>query len=641
MNPKRVYIDFESRSQADIWQTGAYRYAEDPTTEILCIAWAEDNGPISVVPHGVKLRAVVRDVFNDLIRSGAEFHAHNAFFERSIWRLKLTPGYGALPIPLTQWRCIAAKAAQCGLPRSLEQAAIALGCKYQKDMEGAKVMEMLATSKGIIDTKHLERLMEYCKRDVAAEREIDQKLPDLPPDEQKTWFLDQYINDNGVRVDIDAVRKAVKLIAEEKERLNKELFSLTGGQVEAGTQRDAIKRFLESKGVQLPDLTKQTVKSALASTSGDNFRILQLRQQISLTSNAKYAALDAAVSSDSRVRDTLVYHGAATGRWSGKLVQLQNLVKAELKPEVVNDAIETLKNSPTLFSLSYEVLPTLSSCIRGMLIPSPGYDMFTTDFSAIEARVVMWLAEETVGLTLFRQQDLDPTLPDIYVHMARAIHSREGITKENKKERQLGKQAVLGCGFGMGVDRFIITCQKYEVEVTPELASRAVTQYRNVFAKVPRLWDETEDAAKKTVSSGKPHQAKKIGFEMFGEFLRMALPSGRRLYYHRPKIMPDGRLTYLAVNPTTDKYVVEDTWGGKLVENATQATARDIMRDAMFRLTGANHRILFTVHDELVTEYPERRTSPEEVVAIVCSHPAWAKDCPINAESMKVRRYQK
>jgi DNA polymerase I - 3'-5' exonuclease and polymerase domains len=354
----------------------------------------------------------------------------------------------------------------------------------------------------------------------------------------------------------------------------------------------------KEKVLKLPDLTKATVKSALSTSSGDNFRILQLRQQLSLTSNAKYAALLDAVSPDGRIRDLLVYHGASTGRWSGKLVQIQNLVKATLNPMEIDKAILCLKDTPDFFSVCYDVLPTLSSCIRGMFVSTPGHKMYITDFSAIEARVVMWLAGAENGLTLFRQQDKDPSVPDIYVYMARSIHNKATLTKKDKKERQLGKQTVLGCGYGMGVTKFIDTCAKYEVEVTPQLAERAVYQYRNVFSMVPKFWYAMEEAAKQTVLSGKPHRCGKILWYIDKEFLRMQLPSGRTIVYHRPKVNAEGELSFLAVNSVTNKYEVEKTWGGKLVENATQAVARDIMVDTMFGLFRAKYRIflLFTMN---------------------------------------------
>ena len=637
---KKVYIDFESRSQISIWDSGAYRYAEDATTEILCLAWAIDNGPVKGVLRGKQLQDAIPEL-NALIKEGAEFHAHNAYFERCIWKFCLTPKYGALKIPIVQWRCTAAKVSANALPRRLEHAAAALNCKFQKDMEGSRLMRSLCTTTGAIEEVKLQRLLKYCMSDVEAERDIDHKLPDLCPSEQRVWFMDQYINDTGVRVDTKAIHNAIKLIEDETKNLNDELYNLTGGLVNAGTQRAAIKKYLESKGVTLPDLTKQTVKDAIQNSDGSNLRVLQLRQQLSLTSNAKYAALEAAVSEDERVRDLLIYHGTSTGRWAGKLFQIHNLIKALFSKDKINIAIKALRDYPEGFSSIFDTLPVLSSCIRGMFIPSDGHEMFITDFAAIEARVVMWLAGEKGGIKLFSEQDANPALPDIYVHMSRVIYNKLTLTKADKTARQLGKQTILGCGFGMGVKKFIETCAKYEVEVTDELANRAVMQYRKVFFRVPQFWYAMEDAAKKAISSGKPHTCGVIMWLMDGEFLRMKLPSGRTLAYHHPKITVEGKITFMAVNSVTNKYEVEEIWGGKLVENATQAVARDIMVESMFRLLKEKHKILFTVHDELVTESIKDTVTPEQVVNIVREVPTWATGCPINAECTKTMRYQK
>ncbi len=900
---KKVYIDFESRSQIDIWDTGAYRYAEDPTTEILCLCYAVDDGPIIGVTKGRELTEAVQ-YLNDLVLEGAEFHAHNAYFERVIWRFCLTPKYGAFPIPIEQWRCTAAKAATCALPRSLEKAALALGCIAKKDMEGNKLMKALSKTVGPVPKDKMQRLVEYCCRDVEVEREIDRKIPDLIPYEQRVWFMDQAINDLGVRVDTDAINKALPLIDNDKETLTKELFDLTKGEINAGTQSIAIKKYLERNGLELPNLRKQTLVAAIKKASPNNKRIIQLRQQLSLTSNAKYATMAKSASSDERIRDTLMYHGASTGRWSGKLVQLQNLIKSTISREEVDEAIDCLKTTPDAFPLFYDVLPTLSSCIRGMLIPTEGYDMFTADYAAVEARIVMWLADEKKGVKLFIEQNKNPDAVDVYVYMARSIYGKKDLTKDNKKERQLGKQTVLGClsedcviysdtgkvllkdlkegqkvwdgkkwvnfqqkvdvgmknvieidslelthdhlvltrrgwltageiallrhmapqsmgqflapgrvldqslkktksamspcavragllkvaestnfgeerlhdvldvlrvsgakkaadrvnilisslmdgcgrdgqlagitlikdvksrltktstgmvlevfpypltlverswntllhwmgminggspwielittvgikpgiydsllkeritktkvkrcydlinvesglfqagswlvhncGFGMGVAKFIDTCAKYNVEATDELAEKAVHTYRQTFSGVPRFWYALEAAAKKSVSQRAVVPCGKVIFRTDKTFMTIELPSGRKLYYYLPKVTKEGKLTFMSVNNTTNVFGLEETWGGKLAENVTQAVARDIMVNGMFNLRDNGYRILFTVHDELVVEGCSK--NEQDVIDLVCRTPEWAKGCPIAAECDKIKRYRK
>lgn len=658
MPTPRVYIDFESRSKLDIWRVGAWVYAQDPSTEILCLCYAVDDGPVIRLAKGQQLKDGISKL-NEMVHEGYEFHAHNAYFERCMWLHQLIRFYGASPMPIKAWRCTAAKCSAHALPRSLEHAAKALGLTQQKDIEGNRLMLRLARSTGPIAQEDMDRLILYCERDVLTEREMDKKLPDLSFDEQRTWFLDQYINDTGVCVDLDAVQKANALIAKEKEALNNELSLLTGGAISTGTQTGAIKSWLEEKGLELPNLQKNTVKEALQKADPKFLRILQLRQQLSLTSLAKYESLLAATSADGRVRDLLVYHGASTGRWSGKLVQIQNLAKPEDADFNSLGPISLLKKDPEAFAFLYEgeILPVLSSCIRGMFIPSPGNEMFITDFAAIEARVVMWLAGEEVGLQEFRDQDSNPQLPGIYVNMARRIKKNPSLTKKDKKDRQLGKQTVLGCGFGMGEIKFQETCDKYSVDLGPRtlnverggeiipispLARDSVQAYRAAYPRVVQFWYAMEEAAKQTVLSGNPHNCgQHIRWYMDGEFLRMELPSKRTLAYHRPKVDASGKLSVMAADPVTKHYRPEYVWGGVLVENATQAVARDIMRDAMLNSANDGYRILFTVHDELVLEAPKGTKDTSDVLRIVKTIPAWASGCPINAECEQVERYKK
>lgn len=654
---KRVYVDFESRSQCDIWQTGAWVYSAHPTTEVLCLCYAvDDSRIISANFHNGQPLDSLRAFFNSLVAEGAEFHAHNAYFERSIWKHKLEP-LGFAPVPLRQWRCTAAKAAAHALPRTLEKCAEALECKNKKDMAGSRIMKFLSSSTGLIAVPDMERLIEYCRQDVAVEREIDQRLPDLCEREQRVWFLDQYINDTGVMIDREACQAAVACVNIETERLTEQLQLLTNEEVNAGTQTAAIKKYLESKGVSLPNMQKKTVTDAIKGADEGTKRVLELRQQLSLTSNAKYKSFLDVCSFDGRIRDTLVYHGASTGRWTGKLVQLQNLVKPSEEGFDNRGAINILKTGGyDSMSLFYgdTLLNTLSSCIRGMLIPTPGYEMFITDFAAIEARVVMWLAGEQVGIKMFEEGDADPTIPDIYVKMARDLFRNKTLVKKNKKERQVGKQTVLGGGFGMGAVKFFETCTKYSVDLgpatlrverqgeeymIPPLAQACIDGYRNTFKKVVQFWYDLEEGMKKAIN-GYPNQVGKVVCYVEEEFLRIKLPSGRTLAYHRPKISGN-RINFLSADPLTKRYVPEAIWGGTAVENVTQAVARDLMADSMLQAASLGFRILFTVHDELVLEAVNGSKSEEDVLKIVRTAPTWAKGCPVNAECEKVERYKK
>jgi len=638
----KIYIDFESRSQADIWATGAWAYAEHPSTEILCLCVAIDDGPVHTLTRATMAKGVLK--LNAFIEQGAEFHAHNAYFERCIWKQKITPIYGVLPIPIKQWRCTAAKAAANALPRSLENVCNALNTKNKKDKSGNTVMRSVCRSTGVIDQDKLERLYKYCAQDVEAERDVDNAIPDLSEKEQRVWFLDQYVNDTGVNVDIEAVKAAAVIIEQETGMLTEELNTLTGGAINKGTQTKAIRSYLERQGCDLPNLQKNTVINTIKNSknSKENLRVLELRQQLSLTSNAKYKSILSTLSIDGRVRDIMVYHGASTGRWTGKLVQLQNLPRPTDHTVDYSTAIALAKQGRESLGCIYDnLLSVLSGCIRGMFIPTVGYEMFISDFAAIEARVVMWLADAKDGLEIFHQQDKDPTMPDIYVMMAREIYGKSNLTKKDKQERQLGKQAVLACGFGMGIEKFKATCKNYHIVVSDQMAERAVFTYRKKFKMVVQFWYALEKAAKRCIKTKIPQKVGKIRWFMEGDFLRMGLPSGRTLAYHFPKVNAADEISFMAVNGTTKKYNVERTWGGTLVENATQAVARDIMAEATLHMASSGYKILFTVHDELVVEAPIGTKTVDEVLQIQRRTPAWGKGCPINAECEKVMRYKK
>jgi DNA polymerase bacteriophage-type len=660
----RLYLDFESRSQCDIWSCGAWVYSQHPTTEVYLLAFAYSKGPIMPIkffpwldePWSKDTWAKMQEI-EARVKEGCEVHAHNAFFERSIWANIMTPKFFVDPIPLRQWRCTAAKMAAHALPRKLERAALALDLANKKDMVGEKFMKVVAKSTGPITPETHERVSQYCCQDVAVEREADERIPDLEPKEQRVWFLDQYINDTGVTIDREACEAAVICVKKETERLTAQLQLLTNGEVNAGTQTKAMQKYLESKGVVLPNMQKKTIKDAIAGADEATRKILLLRQQLSLTSNAKYTSFLDVCSSDGRVRDTLVYHGASTGRWAGKLVQLHNLVKPSEEGFDNQAPISILKEGGyEAMSLIYgdQLLNTLSSCIRGVLIPTPGYDMFITDFASIEARVVMWLADEKVGIKMFEDGDKDPSLPDIYVHQARTIYQNKSLVKKNKAERQVGKQTVLGGGFGMGPVKFYETCQKYSVYIgeptkrierqgeeymVPPLAVSCIEGYRTMFSKVPRFWSDLEEGVKKAIW-GHPNQVGKVVCYVEGEFLRIRLPSGRTLAYHRPRVDRD-RITFMSEDEKTHRYIPQSTWGGTLVENVTQAVARDLMVESMFHFASTGFRILFTVHDELVLEAPVGTKTEEDVLKIVRTVPSWAQGCPMNAECEKAERYKK
>lgn len=632
---RKVHLDFESRSRVDIWERGAYVYASHPSTEVMCLAYAVDNCPVRIIRYADIQMYPLIDPFEEL-RDLAEakdtlFYAHNALFEQLIWQFQLLK-YGLPRLPIRRWRCTAAKALAHGLPKALKDVAHVLKVGEQKDMGGRAVMLKVCKPKSDgtwnEDPELLHQLEEYCAQDVRTERDIDHRLPELSAEEQRVWFEDQLINQRGIAVDTEALGKCLELIDLETAHLKGQIKDLTGGQLEGVSRRLAVLEYFRKNGVDLPDFTKATVETALKSGKipPKLTQVLRIRQQLGLTSTAKYEALKEAVCEDGRLRDTLVYHSAGTGRWGGKLVQLQNLPRGTVKD--TDGAVELLKTCDieTLRVLYWDVMGLLSSCIRGVFVAPEGKDLIVADYASIEARVLMWLAGQDDAVKMFRDG------VDIYVEMAKRIG--QGAT------RQLGKQAVLGCGYGMGSSKFADTCRKYGIEVTYQLAEKAVGAYRSTFARVPALWYAMERAMKTAIHTHKTTTCGKIKFEWVGEFLYMVLPSGRRIAYHKAQ-MENEDIVYMTTNGVNKKYEKTGVYGGKIVENAVQGIARDILAHAMLESEKAGYKVVLTVHDELVVEVEKGKGSVEEFVKIITNTPAWANGCPISAEAWRGERYKK
>ena len=636
---RKIHIDFESRSRVNIWSSGAYVYASDVSTEIVCLAYAVDNEPVRVIRFADIGEYPLEDAFEELrglaLSPDTLFYAHNALFEQLMWRFCLQEKFDMPRMPINKWRCTAAKALSHGLPKSLKDGARAMGLKQQKETRGSCLIQRLSKPQkdGTFneDSALMKEFEDYCAQDVETERELDHMLPELHPTEQYVWFLDQLINQRGIAVDTDAVDKCLALIDEETEILKGVIFELTDGKLDGVSRRLAVLDYFAKKGHRLPDFTKATVENAVKSglLPPNLVAILRIRQQLGMTSTAKYKALKATTCSDGRLRDTLLYHSASTGRWGGKLVQMQNLPKGNIKDTA--GAIDLIKNADldTIKLMYGNVMGLLSSCVRGMFISAPGHDLIVSDYNAIEARVLMWFCGQEDAVKMFADGQ------DIYVKMAERIGG--GAT------RQLGKQAVLGCGYGMGKVKFQATCQSYGIVIDEALAEKAVTAYRTTFKNVPKMWYAQERAMKAAIETKKPITCGAVVWAMDArgrDFLYCTLPSGRRLAFHHPRV--EGRdIKYHTTDSMTKKYMKKDTYGGKIIENIIQAIARDIMAVAMLQAEKAGYKTVLTVHDELVSEVPEGFGSVEDFNRIITALPAWATGCPIDAKGWRGKRYKK
>lgn len=653
----RITIDFETRSSCNIWESGCWVYSQHPSTEILCLAYAIDEGPVKILTYEDFINSIhfgfpCEDLIQG-IKDGALIVAHNALFEESIWVNQMVPIYGFPRIPIKQWRCTMAKALARALPRSLKDVGSALGAPIQKDNAGYRIMMKMCNPKPdgtyYEDDADFQTLYQYCMSDVEAERCIDNMLPELTPDEQNIWFLDQLINQRGIYVDSPAIKKVLEFTETFTERLNETVESVSNGQLEGVSRRMAVLGWCRDMGVPIEGYTKKDVSEVLARRDLPEAvrTVLDTRVQLGKTSNAKYSAMRDSTCDDGRIRDILIYHGATTGRWAGKLIQLQNLPKGSVKD--TDTAIDILRQSElSEFEIFYpDVMGTLSSCIRGMIMAAPGNKLLIADYAAIEARVVMWLAEEEYGLNQFRNFD-NGIGDEPYIIMAQSIYNRSDIPRKGI-ERQLGKTTILGAGFGMGGDKFLATCTAWGIPVAEALAKKAITTYRTIYPRVPKSWFAQEAAAIKCVKTRENVPCGKVRWEFDNNALLCRLPSGRALTYNDPSLewveTPWGEkkiaLHFMGVDAKTKQWKREHTYGGKLVENITQAVARDILAYAMFRCEKNGYSVAFSVHDEIVSEVPQGFGSVQEFEQHLCTVPVWAEGCPIAAKGFETIRYRK
>lgn len=653
-------IDFETRSTVDLRETGVYPYAKHKHTDIWCMAWSVNESAPQIWRPGMPLPQPLLDH----IAAGGEVRAWNAQFERILWREIMVRRYKAPKVPHEQWVCTMAEANAMGLPSSLDQCAKVLGLVTRKDTEGYALMLRMCRPRSLqadgtpiwweVDEK-IERLCAYCQQDVRTETAAVKALRRLVAQEREIYLLDQSMNDYGIRVDTTLVRAAMRLADEAINRANAALTEITKGEVTAVTNHQALSRWAGVDSVAKPAMVE-----LLSSDLDPDIRAaLVLRQEAGKSSVAKLEAMLACADPDDEiVRGLLMYHGATTGRWAGKLVQPHNFPRGTI------DNVEAF--IPDILAGNYEridmiapVLHVISSLLRAMLTARPGHLLMAGDFSAIEARVLNWLANEEEILTSFRMYDdavrrgdkeakrkYDP-----YIMMA----ARFGSTN-----RQAGKAAELGCGFQMGPDRFVTAAwDVYQVRVTAEESKTAVDAYRASHPNVKDMWWDFHNSSIAAVKNpGKVFLVggrKNIKFVKLGSYLYMVLPSGRPLCYAAPRIVqepppwggePRDALHYsgFETSPTgaRKQWGTLRTYGGHLVENAVQAIARDLMAEALLRMRGTNYHPLWSVHDEIVAEVKEgEEGSIKEFESLLTTLPQWAGGCPVSAEAWQAFRYRK
>ena len=663
---KETLIDIETYCEADIKKCGLYRYVSDPSFEILLIAWATDEGSgfgetkLADVASGDPFPQELLDDFKD---SNVTLIAHNAAFERVSFSRYLQQHYpGQYLKPGTflspdNWICTMVMAASLTLPMALKDVGEVLRTAQQKDEEGKRLIKLFSapckpTKSNGGRTRNLPhhlpedwaKFKYYCIQDVNTEVDIYKRLKRflMPDREWHHYRVNERINDRGVRIDTELVRQAITCDLLLSDAMTTKAYELTG--LENPNSVSQLKTWLDERGIPMETLGKKNVTEMISEldkngVDAEAMDMLKLRLQMAKSSVKKYQAAERCVCPDGRARGLFQFYGASrTGRYSGRNIQLQNLPQ---------NHISTLDEARTLVKMGcfdmvesiYGNTPdVLSQLIRTMLIPRDGCEFIVADFSAIEARVLAWEAGEQWVLDAFKNgEDLYCATASQMFHVPVVKHGINGDL------RQKGKIATLACGYG-GSSGALISMGALQMGLKEEELPEIIDSWREANPKIVQYWWDVEKAAMQAFKTGERQDIGRISFAFSSGTLWMVLPSGRKLAYLVPKQQPNrfGRmsLTYEGVGQN-HKWARQETYSGRLVENATQAIARDILAEAMARIEDESLNIVAHVHDEVIIEAPKGKYTVEEICQLMAANPDWCDGLPLAAAGYKGDYYFK
>lgn len=653
--PRTLSIDLETYSEIDIAKCGSFRYIDDESFEILLLGYAFDDEPVTVIDLTAD-EEVPADFLAALYDPEVTKTAWNCAFERfGLWK-----HFGRY-CPPEQWSDTMILSAVCGLPLGLGEAgkALRLEADEAKDREGKALIRYFCSpcrptkvnggrTRNLPqhDTDKWELFIEYNRQDVVAERTIRKRLLRWEPDslEHRFWCLDARINERGMRVDRELVHNAIAMDARYKAELTKQAVAISG--LENPNSVAQIKQWLlEQEGIEVPSLNKKVVAEVVSQLNGERAKqFMALRARLAKSSTKKYEAMERSACADAHIKGCFQFYGAnRTGRFAGRLVQLQNLPQNHMEDLAVARSLVRDNDYETVRLLYDSVSDTLSELIRTALIPEPGHRFIVADFSAIEARVIAWIAGEQWRLDVFRNGG------DIYCASAsQMFHVPVVKHGENGHLRQKGKIAELALGYGGGANA-LKAFGADKMGMTEEEMVNTVDLWREASPRVCALWRALERAAIRCVVHKTP-QVSAIGgirFEIECGILWMTLPSGRRIAYYGAEYGPsrfhrDRRaLSYMGVDQKTKRWGRVETWGGKLAENVTQATARDCLRDTMLALEDAGYDIRAHVHDEVIISEPRDGRTVEDVSAIMGRELPWASGLPLRGDGYACNFYMK
>jgi len=654
--PTLVHLDVELSGVSDLKKVGADVWTKRKDTHPTVLSFAIDDNPIDTLvfdsKNTHKSTAGARERLAVVTHPDTQILAWNAPFEFGVWNNILADRFQWPRIPLSQFHCVMATAACAGLPMSLDQAADACGSLFVKDKKGAANMKRMARPRRedpltwwhLTSDEKLDALIEYNRADVEAERAIWQIIPRMTANERALWLIDQKMQLAGLPVDSDLLDKLAKLTEHEMHHLNFMLDAVTQGVVTSFTQNTRILHYVQARGYPRDSLARDVLEEFMGHPLFqrlplDAQEVLQLRLDAAKTSTAKLASIKEFSQIDGNARHLAQYGGAVrTLRWAGRGPQIQNFPRPIIKdvPGAI-DAIKKGADDQALRLIWGKPLDVVSSCLRGVFCAPKGKLLVVCDYSAIEARVVAWLSLHGAMLQVFQRGD------DVYVFAAQ---------QQGSNNRQFGKVLILACGYGMGAAKFQETALVYGVELTLDEADLAVQNWRSANWPIVNAWYSCEQQAMRAISNPRmsfpvngllEFRMGKPDGKLAGALL-MTLPSGRRVVYRDARIV-DGGVVYNGVNQYTRKWEELRTYGGKLIENATQATARDIMADALVKLDAAGwgDNLRQTVHDEIIAIADEGDAQElfDAMRVVMRAGPAWAKGLPLAATGYVNERYAK
>ena len=657
---KAAHLDFETYSEINIKDSGGFRYAEDPSTEVLILAYAIGDRPVVGIDMTfLDMDMIIRllSPLFDHIQKGLPVAAHNAQFERRIWEKKLSKILPITPKPL-QWDCTAARARALAIPGSLDGAAQAVGLPIQKDPRGKTLIDIFSkpqkSRKRGDDTTwrvlpehqpdEFEEFIRYCEQDVEVERKLDKILPPLSDVEARAFAMDYDINDRGMPVNMGRVKAAEGFVEEFSQTLMARAEEISGCRP---TQIEKTKEFLASRGIKLSNLQAATVEKLAAKkgTPDDVKELVDLRIELSRAGTKKLKAIQNTVSDDGRIRGGFLFSAASTRRWSSTGVQMHNLQKpeGETNPEVV---LQLLDSDPySLVDIFDRPLTALAQSIRGFFEAPEGKTFHIADYASVEPRGLAWMAGEEWMLEAYRNKE------DLYRITAARVYGLDHtkLTKDGP-ERFMGKQLVLGCGYGMGPPRFIETVAKFGTTLTLPESEKAVKGYRNSVPMTIKFWRTVEQACIRAVKNWEPLRVGKLRFRPETlpngfKVLFVDMPSGT-IAYPKPSVGKEewyGRMrdNFEFYTPLGARWIKTDTFGGSITENIIQALTRDILRDGLLAANDAGFKVVGHVHDEGLAEGDDNEKDLAEFENLLSNSSPWAKGFPIETEGFNSRRYKK